>query len=61
MFTVNLQDKPIELAQKTPILSVINNDDKHFVAAKVNNRLRELTYELSFDCDVELLNLIAMR
>lgn len=57
MFTVNLQDKPIELAQKTPILSVINNDDKHFVAAKVNNRLRELTYELSFDCDVELLNL----
>lgn len=57
MFTVNLQDKPIELAQKTPILSVIKNDDKHFVAAKVNNRLRELTYELSFDCDVELLNL----
>lgn len=56
MFTVNLQDKPVELQQKTSILSLINNQDRHYIAARVNNRLRELTYELSFDCDVDLLD-----
>lgn len=56
MFTVTIQNKTLQLQDKTPILSVIDNP-KNYFAAKVNNRLRELTYELSFDCDVQLLTL----
>lgn len=57
MFTVIIQGKKRKLTKKTPILSVIDNSDKEFIVAKVNNRLRELTYELSFDANVELLDL----
>lgn len=56
MFKVTIQNKTIELKEKTPILSLIDNPKKYF-AAKVNNRLRELTYELGFDANVELLTL----
>lgn len=56
MFTVNIQNKTLQLNAKTSILSVIDNP-KNYYAAKVNNRLRELTYELSFDSYVELLTL----
>ena len=46
-----------ELERKTKILDLIpENNKKQYFAAKVNNRLRELTYELSFDCNVELLD-----
>ena len=57
MFTVTIKDKKIALEEKTQILKLIDNADRSILAAKVNNRLRELTYELSFDCDVELLTL----
>ena len=57
MFTVNIAGKSHQLNQKTPILNLIDNSDKEILVAKVNNRLRELTYELSFDANVELLNL----
>ena len=57
MFTVNVAGKNHKLTKKTPILNLIDNSHKEFLVAKVNNRLRELTYELSFDANVELLNL----
>ena len=57
MFKVNIAGKTHSLSEKTPILSLIDNSAKEYVVAKVNNRLRELTYELSFDANVELLNL----
>ena len=57
MFTVNLNNKTYQLNDKTPILSLIPEEDrKKYLAAKVNNRLRELNYELCFDCTVELLD-----
>ena len=56
MFTVTLKNKTYNLEEKTPILSLID-DPKNYFVAKVNNRLRELTYELSFDSKVELLTL----
>ena len=41
----------------SPILDLIDEDKKkNYFAAKVNNRLRELTYELCFDSTVELLD-----
>ena len=57
MFTINIAGKSHKLTKKTPILKLIDNSSKEFMVAKVNNRLRELTYELSFDANVELLNL----
>ena len=57
MFTVRLKDKVFTLDEKTPILSILDpSDDKKYMVAKVNNRLRELTYELCYDCTVELLD-----
>lgn len=58
MFKINFNGQPIELNEKTSILSLIGGEDKKkYYAAKVNNRLRELNYELCFDCNVELLKL----
>lgn len=57
MFKVVLGDKVFNLTEKTPILSLLEKDEiKNYCVAKVNNRLRELTYELCFDCNVELLD-----
>ena len=58
MFKVEIQGKSLELTEKTSILSLISDGEKkNYFAAKVNNRLRELNYELCFDCTVELLKL----
>ena len=57
MFKVILGEKTFELNEKTPILNLIEKDEvKKYCVAKVNNRLRELTYELCYDCKVELLD-----
>ena len=56
MFKVTLGAQTFTLDKKTPILNLIEKDkQKNYYVAKVNNRLRELTYELCFDCEVELL------
>lgn len=57
MFKVTINGKEQELAEKTPILALLDDPSKHYMAAKVNNRLRELTYELGFDSVVEPLDL----
>ena len=50
MFKVEIQGKSLELTEKTSILSLIaDSEKKNYFAAKVNNRLRELNYELCFD------------
>ena len=57
MINVTMGSASFELERKTKILDLIpENNKKQYFAAKVNNRLRELTYELSFDCNVELLD-----
>ncbi|MCM1042923.1 MAG: hypothetical protein NC350_01795 [Corallococcus sp.] len=57
MFNVKIEDKVFELKNKTQIKDLICDREKKYIVAKVNNRLRELTYELSFDSDVKLLDL----
>ncbi|MCR5349107.1 MAG: nucleoside kinase [Bacilli bacterium] len=56
-FTVEIDNRTIKLDKKTPILSIIKDYDpeKRAVAARVNNRVRELTYEINRDCKVEIL------
>ena len=59
MFKVNIQNKTYELNEKTPVLKLLDDPNKQFMAVKVNNRLRELTYELCYDATVEPLDLTA--
>lgn len=56
-FTVHINNQNIVLNRKTTILDLIKDSDpeKKAVAARVNNRVRELTYELSHDSEVTLL------
>ncbi len=56
-YTVHINNQDLVLNKKTTILDLIKDSDpeKKAVAARVNNRVRELTYELSHDCDVTLL------
>jgi len=56
-FTVEINNRKYVIERKTPILDIIRDHDpeKKAVAARVDNRVRELTYELSRDCKVEIL------
>lgn len=56
MIKINLLGKTVELNEKKRIMDLLD-DPKCYYAAKVNNRLRELTYELTFDATVEPLPL----
>ena len=58
MFTVNIEGRTVTLEDKTPIVNLIDNPNRRYLAAKVNNRLRELSYEVGFDCNVELVDLL---
>ncbi len=56
---INIQftdGKSLQVPKGTTILSLIDDPTKQYLVAKVNNRLRELTYELVFDAKIELLS-----
>ena len=57
MFTVNIFNETHKLNARTPVIKLLKDDGKRYVAVKVNNRLRELNFELSYDCDVIPLDL----
>lgn len=59
MFTINIQNKTYKLDEKTSVLKLLDDPNKQYMAVKVNNRLRELTYELCYDATVEPLDLTA--
>lgn len=64
-FKVKIGNETIECKKKASLLSLLkNNEDKTIVAAMVNNVVRELTYEVYYDAEIEWLtcaNEAAMR
>ena len=52
---INGEEKKI--ASPSRILNLIDNKNYRYYAARVNNRLRELNYIVSNDCEIELLDL----
>ncbi|MCH4229013.1 MAG: nucleoside kinase, partial [Bacilli bacterium] len=57
-FTVNYLGKSATFEKKVSLEDLIPENDpnkKEYICAKVNHRLRELTYEIYYDCDVEFL------
>lgn len=57
MIKININGVEKMLEKPTKIIDFITNDNYNYMAAKVNNRIRELNYTISKNCDIELLTL----
>ncbi|MBU1144286.1 MAG: hypothetical protein KJ971_00315 [Firmicutes bacterium] len=56
MFKIKVGNDHYSFEDKIRLETLSQNYEGSFFAAKVNNRLRELTYEVGFDADVEFLD-----
>ena len=54
-FKLKFLGKEKEFEKNVKLLDLIENNDKSYICARVNNRLRELTYEVYYDANVEFL------
>ena len=56
-FIVSWMGNKKEFSKKIRLIDLLGDSDpeKNFICAKVNNRVRELTYELYYDAEVEFL------
>lgn len=57
MFTIKSNNKELVFESEIRVNELINDVNKEFPVAKVNNRLRELSYKFNYDADVEFLTL----
>ncbi|NMV82490.1 MAG: hypothetical protein GX816_02940, partial [Erysipelotrichia bacterium] len=51
-FTLKYQGNEKNFEKKVALLDLVSDSKKEFVCAKVNNRIRELTYEVYYDAEV---------
>lgn len=56
-FTITINGKKQVFQKKVSLLSLAEDPNKEYIVAKVNNRIRELTYEVYYDAEVEFLKL----
>lgn len=54
---IKLNDKSLEFTKPIRLHELLDKNDRHYQAAKVNNRIRELDYILDSDASVEFLDL----
>ena len=54
-FTVKVDNRELTFTKKVKLIDLIEGDVHDYIYAKVNNRLRELSYELYYSADVKLL------
>lgn len=56
-FSVTIGNSKTTYQKKMSLLEILNgsNEDKSIIAARVNNRVRELTYEVNYDCEIQWL------
>lgn len=58
MIKLRLNDKIIEVEKGTTLLSLLNEDEKKkYFTCLVNGRVRELNFKISFDADIEFLDI----
>ena len=57
MYKVTINNKTYSYEEKRTLESIAQELNIKAYVAKVNNRLRELTFYLNFNCDVEFLDL----
>ena len=56
-FTLKYQGQEKSFEKKVALRDLVDDPKKEFVCAKVNNRIRELTYEVYYDAEVEFLTI----
>lgn len=56
-FKVTLNGKQTQFEKKVSLLSLLPPWPHDYIAVRVNNRVRELNYEVYYDCDIEFLTL----
>lgn len=57
-FNVKINGETRKIEKKTSLLSLLSDEEKKkYFAAKVNNRVRELNYEVYYDAEIEFLTL----
>jgi len=54
-FTLKYNGKEKTFEKKVQILDLIESNDESIICARVNNRVRELTYEVYYDATIEFL------
>lgn len=59
MLNITINNQTIQVPKGTRLMDIINDTNKQVLVAKVNNRLRELTYALTFDATVEPLSYLS--
>ena len=59
MLNITINNQTIQVPKGTRLIDIINDQDKQVFVAKVNNRLRELTYALTYDATVEPLSYLS--
>lgn len=53
--TLTIKGKPRVFHGRVPLESLLHDEGKEIIAAKVNNRVRELRYEVYFDANIDFL------
>lgn len=56
-FKLKYQNKIKEFTRKVKLITLTNDKDKKFICAKVNNSLKELSYEIKENATIEFLTL----
>ena len=56
MFTVKVNGQRKTFNERVRLMDLIEDNEHRYFIARVNNRLRELHYEIDFDADVEFLD-----
>ncbi len=56
MFTLTIDGKAQTFESKQPLMDLIKDDNKQYFMALVNNRLRELSYEVDYDAEIVFLD-----
>lgn len=56
MFTLTINGETQTFEKKVKLLDLIDDPEHRYFIARVNNRLRELHYEVDFDADIEFLD-----
>lgn len=58
MIKIKLNEKTKEIKKGTPLLNLLNEDEKYnYYSCLVNGRVRELSFKISFDAELEFLDL----
>lgn len=55
MFTIKFNGQEKKFDKKVQLSTLIQDDNQEYFIAKVNNRIRELSYEVYYDSDVQFL------